>query len=400
MKITRSTNLANITTPLICVILFIIAPLLSMPLLVIVYLRNQKYRWFYSLLIGLSLGIVAYYLLPSKSFDLYRHHESLSNFKNLGLSEIIKGSEPIASLWSSLIFKTGNFNLLQYSVVSTGYWIILYIIGDYASKIKLSTTYLCVVLTYALSAFTAISFMSGLWNYLGILVFTLGLYWDIVTEKRRKLAYIMYAVTPFIHSSMYFIVLILLVNKTLGKKNKSILAILTLMFIFPAAIIALLNKVVGSDSSILLQINLMYNSYFFGKSQLEAEYGARIILMELLKLIPVLIVSLLFWKNDSYPGRVSLFVLSITVSVIMLVPQSVIFLRFIMLAVFIGTILIAKYFAQEYKPYSSILIIVILLSSLVFMQYQILMFRKASFDNLIPRALGSSIFTVFKKGNI
>ena len=115
---------------------FILFPIIGLPIYLYYYIFDKNKKGiFYSAIIGLTLGICAYYFVPKLDYDLCRHQLIVEELKGLKFSQFLIiykqfELEFIPSLYSYIISLANNIDLLQFFVVSLGYAILFYILYD------------------------------------------------------------------------------------------------------------------------------------------------------------------------------------------------------------------------------------------------------------------------------
>jgi EpsG-like putative glucosyltransferase len=380
--------------------LFIIWPLLSLPFVLIGYFYDPKNRTFYSILFGIIIGLIAYYLVPPESYDLYRHHLLVDDFSTYDTSYFFKTladtSEPLQALVNYGISLTHNHNLLQFSIVAMGYSILLYIIGDFAKRNNITKTSLFIVLAFTLTSFTCINFFSGLWNYIAMLIFALAFYWDTSRKKSKWLTYPLYLITPLIHSGMFFPVALLAIFKLFGEKiNIRSVATMLAVFVAPSVLLPLINSLV--DIPIFAQLEPMYNAYFLNGSQFVRLYGGNVLVMELIKITIYVVIFIGLKGLSEQEKKIRDYTLLLSFSTLLLIINSIVFLRFILLAQFIGAFTLMLFFNHLHTRKQLLSVIIIVVLSIFFTWYQYMTIRELNFDPLSFSHTLTSIFEIFRK---
>lgn len=377
-------------------LLLLIFPLVSIPFALIGFFYDSKLRLLYSMVLGIAAGLIAYNFAPPISFDLYRHHEdvlamaqynSWANIPDL----LFESSEPIQALILNIIAGTGNPNLLQFIIVTFGYAILLFCIGDYAKRSNAKKSSLLLALLLTLSSFTAINFFSGLWNYIAIIIFALAFYLDVYRGKSKWISYPLYLITPFIHLSMVFPVLLIVIFKLTRNRINPLSVTLSLTaFLAPPLILSILSTVTNIPA--LVQIESMYRAYFINGDQFLNLYGGSVMAMELLKGCFYGIIALLFYRTLRVGGHVTLyktaaFVMLLTFTTFVMVISSVVFLRFILLVQIIGVPLIIYVLDSGSRKLRFTLALIIIMLSLIFCVYQFMTLQGLDFGPVSPKGV-------------
>ena len=114
--------------------IFSLLPIVGVAFVLFFYLFDaKKNSVLYSLLLGITLGIIAYYFIPPQDYDLYRHHLIVENYIGKDLTYFISSlklidREFLPLLISYIISFTKNVDILQFFITAIGYTIIFYII--------------------------------------------------------------------------------------------------------------------------------------------------------------------------------------------------------------------------------------------------------------------------------
>ena len=135
-------------------------PIIGLIVTLFLYIFNHKSKGItYSIILALFFGLLAYHFIPLKVYDLYRHHQLVQQFmidsSLTKLIAIIKNSdlEILPILISYLISFTNNKDLLQMIIVTTGYFILFYMMYDYRKKINISNLYFVLIVANIIFGF-------------------------------------------------------------------------------------------------------------------------------------------------------------------------------------------------------------------------------------------------------
>ena len=171
-------------------------------------LRDSNIKqYIYIVLPALFLAILAYFFKPygDRSCDLTEYYGWMDkmltfNQKDL-ISYLFRGGEIIVMLYLYIIALIGNYQLLQVFPTFILYFIIFYIIYDYAKRNNISKKYKFIVILTFLSLFKYIFVVSTFRYSLAYSIFTLGVYFDFIAKKKEKRYKILYILPIFIHAS-------------------------------------------------------------------------------------------------------------------------------------------------------------------------------------------------------
>lgn len=208
---------------LLIALIFVIFPFFSIPLIIYQLFRSRRYRVFYGILLAFAVGIIVYHIVPTAEMDLSRYYSYLDELKQSsfsgGIAQIWSKSDPLSYSFMFIIsyFSSNNFVPLVTALI--GYGIYFYIIFDYSKIKELTTLTTGLAIMYFFAIYNIINSFTGIRFGLGISIFLLALYLDVV-KKRRKISLILYIITPLIHSSTITLLLIRLIVRVF-KDNSS-----------------------------------------------------------------------------------------------------------------------------------------------------------------------------------
>lgn len=381
-------------------LLFAFFPILSLPFVLIGYFYDQKQNTLYSILFGVIMGLFAYYLQPPITYDLYRHHQLVDDLSTYNASYFFKTlwdtSEPLQALINFGVSLTHNHDLLQFGIVTVGYSILLYVMGDFARRNGIKKSTLLIVFIFTLTSFVCINFFSGLWNSLAMLVFALAFYRDSYARGNRLVTYLLYAITPIIHSAMFFPLVLLVVHKLFKERInfKAVLAILAL-FLAPSVLLPIINYF--TDIPIFAQLEPMYNAYFLNGAQFNGLYDGWVIPMEIAKISLYIFVGLAYKAGHNSMLKLRAFVLLLCTATALLVINSLVFLRFVLLIQFIGSILMMTYLNERKDRTRMVFVGCTIVLDIVFCAYQYMTLRGLDFTPFGLDHLLSNILQIFTK---
>lgn len=375
-------------------LMFIALPILSFPISAIFFLYVSKVRKYAALFMAMSIGLVAYCLDPPVTYDLYRHHQLVEMLAPLTPQQFLltlsDSLEPIALSLSYIVSQFNNVDILQFIVTSITYWIVIYIIGDYATRVRLSKRYIFLLLASTLSATNFIYVASGLWNNLAIVLFALAVYLGIVKNKGKVLRVSLYLMSILTHVSMLFAVAVLAIWN-LFKKRISFMSCMAVVLIFVSPAVILWVISFSTDSPILIQLNELYVSYFVSPDYVSAIYNRTAIIVEMSKLIPVALLVLLYRSNDARMLQLRSLVLLLSLAIIIILPASLIMIRFIFLVQLISLPIVVTVLAEGRMTHlKAFLMVYMVISSVVFAAYQLFSVLRLDFQELVPGGLVTS----------
>lgn len=384
---------------IISLIAFIILPILSIILLIIGATYSKKYRMIYMIGIAFVLAIIAYKYIPTFEYDLYRHHLEMDKLRLMNFSRVLKYAisevEILRIMIMYIISKFNNNNILQFIIAFCGYTIIFFMITDYAKRknIKRWVVLLCSI--YLVFTLNYIYFISGLWNYIAMIIFALGVYIEYILKKTKWYLYALYLITPFIHISMLFVIVLKVLCKIIAKDrvNLKSFIIISIMMIGIPIFISIISKY--SSIPILSYLVRMYQSYFINGSKYDYLHRGNKVIVAIIDFIIYLYAFYCVRKKANEP--IYNIAIIFFVSTLILMISSSVFIRFIFLAQLIGLPILMNYLNNvKLNKTDSIISFGIMLYILVLIMQRINYIKSFNYGNLFDNGMTSNIVTIFK----
>ncbi|HPF83774.1 MAG TPA: EpsG family protein [Bacilli bacterium] len=377
--------------------LFLICPLIAVIVAAIgLIIGKEKHHKIYFLIIAFALAIIAYYFNPSSSDDLFRHHNDVITISNMSQTRIfgylIGSSEQLSFILKYLVGLTGNVDLLQFIITFISYIIMFYLIDDSSKKYNVSKITFIFITIFTAISFNYLTICSNLFNTLGLLVFSLGLYLEYNKENKKVLAYILYVISALIHFSLLFAIFILLLFKLLGEKtNIKAIYLLLVIFLFIGPIIEFMYR--NIDLGIVKEIQTFYNNYFINQNEFEYLHTTNVLVVYLSKLLPYTIIYLFFKQEKT---KLSDFAFLMTIAIVGLFPSSTFSIRFIPIVQLTGLPMLFSYFKNNGREFKILLITLITILIGVYTYYQYTQLHtRMSFD--YSSLMFKNIVSIFNK---
>ena len=380
-------------------LIFIAFPILGLPIYLFFYFFDKdKKGILYSILIGLTLGLVSYYFVPKVGYDLVRHQKVLFEITGMSFSNFIRNIsnfnlEIIPMIYSYIVSFFKNLDLLQFFIISTGYTIIFYILYDYRKRINMDLLPFFFITLFTFSGFQHLFFISGLYNYIAIIIFSLALYSEYVKGKDKKKCMIVYILTLFIHSSMFLPFGVLILYKIFREK-------LSLKLVLAAILIFLGSYVLVEQMNVLINNNItnnllsMYKSYVTNDDHFKLIYSGKILFIELSKLIVILSVILLGEKDKN--KKLNGYIVILAIMTLLMIFKTRVAIRYIMLVGIVGLVPLMDYFKYENRRTKIFMLILVGAIGAFYLIYYIYTFTNQNFGNLSDNFM-YNIFRIFNK---
>ena len=386
----------------LCLIMFLMMPIIGIPIYVAYYLFDKNKKGIlYSVLLGTMFGILAYCFIPPETYDLYRLKLVVSNIANMNFDELklfikISDFEIIPLLYSYLISMTNNYNLLQFFVVTLGYSLLFYMLYDYRKETKLDLLSFTAVVLFTIFGFNTLYFISGLYNYIAIILFSFAIYNEYVKNNNKIISYVLYILTLLIHNSMFFPFAILMIYKLSNNKvNLRSSFLVIFVFFFAYYILNFINN--NTNISIISKVLDMYNSYVGGDEKFKRLYSGKILAIELIKWT-VTIFCILFQKDRKKINGVNGFVLLLSLGTLVMLLRSRVMIRFVMLIQFVGIVPMIDLLKNNNKN-KIFNIMMIMAFGFMFLIYTYFLLKNENFGYL-SSSIFNNIFKIFKRGLI
>lgn len=384
---------------IICLLLFIAFPIIGLPVYLGCYVfHSNKKGILYSLLIGVTLGFITYYFIPPHDYDLYRHQFIARYIHNLPFDRFLAYSkvtelEFLPLLYSYFISFTENYNLLQFFIVSLGYTLMFYMMYDYRKKTTISNLSFILVVIFNIFGFNALYFISGLYYYIAIILFSFAFYNEYTKKGNKFLSYFLYGLVLLIHDSMFFPVVILLIFKLFNNKlNVRSLGLCILIFGLSYYVISILSSVINFE--LFTKVINLYNHYISNDYRMRKFYSGTIFIIEITKLLLIL-ATIFMTKNKKPLSKENGFIILLAVSTLLMMPKSLVMIRFIMGVQLIGIVPLMNYYQKNKLTDIKLIMIAILCAlGILYTLYFYRVFKDENFGNL---KISDSIVTIWKK---
>lgn len=384
---------------LLLLALFILFPLISIvPNVLLYFIDSKKKGILYSILIGVSLGLVSYYFVPPSTYDLFRHHIKVSYMFGFSFEQLLNyipksGDEllPILIEYVAALFR--NKDIIQLIVVSSGYSIILYLLYDYRKMIQLNNLLFIPLAIFVFFGFNVLYFISGLWFYLGVILFSLAIYMDYIKKSNKILCYIIYVFSLLFHNAIIFSFVLLLIYKLFKNKlSFKVVLLCIIVFFLSTDILAFINSF--AHISFVDGIIRMSNDYLFSNNDYNYLYDGIIFVIEMSKLIVILFSIFMQRKSEKSKG-VNGFIILLSICTLLMMTKSIVMIRFIMVIQFVGIVPLFDSFAKKNK-YNTILLLVILALDLLYIYYFYHVLSYQYFGNIFGK-FHYNFFSLLKK---
>lgn len=380
-------------------ILFIISPILSMPVVLLGLFLEKKHKRYYCFLLSVMIGIICYYIVPNRGMDISRYYEYLDEIRYLPITEALKGissqTEIITNLFFYVISQLNNNSLVVFFSSLIYYNILFYIIIDYCKIKDLTNKQINMIIIYAMITIWIIPNILGIRYAISMVVFLLAIYLDMVKQKKNIIYKLLYILPILIHSSTILFLIMRLILLISNRKTKIlIIAIIVLISATPDFIFTLTQNLPGAN--IVESVSKSVQNYLIdGKETFEN--------INLLKIgLAISFAFALYGIKEKVPKENKLYNYTVLMLVLSLAfcysPTLCIRLidftnlLFILMLIEIGSI------KDLLKAKNNIITFYFIIMLLISLRTQIIYFKQPeSYNNLIPDKIATNVFSIFNK---
>ncbi len=380
-------------------ILFIISPILSMPVVLLGLFLEKKHKRYYCFLLSVMIGIICYYIVPNQGMDITRYYEYLDQIRYLPITEALKGisnqTEIITNIFFYLISQLNNNSLVVFFSSIIYYNILFYIIIDYCKIKELTNKQINMIIIYAMITIWIISNILGIRYAIAMVVFLLAIYLDIVKQKKNIIYKLLYIIPILIHSSTILFLIIRLILLISNRKTKIlVIAMIVLISATPDFIFTLMQNMPGVN--IVESVTKSVQNYLINGSETFEN-------INLLKIgLAVGFALALYAIREKVPKENKLYnytVLMLALSLAFCYSPTLCIrfidftnLLFILILVEMGSM------KDTLKIKNNIITMYFILMLVFSLRTQIIYFKQPeSYNNLIPDKITTNIFSIFNK---
>lgn len=264
--------------------LFLIAPFLTIPLIIVGILKDKKHYGIYAFLLATLFAIIAYNFEPNNSQDLYRYYYLMREYygpMNIGeyISVMFQNNKILFELLCYIISQTANLRLLPFICTLIGYFIAFYIIMDFARIKEISSSKTLLVIFAFICIYYHINFISGLAQFLAINIAVLAFYLEYIKNKKGIIYKMLYIIPIFIHISLLILIIVrILLNFNYNKVRKVIIPIFLIYGTNPMIVFKFLE--IFKNNILLSVLISKSNMYLLENSHIwESTYGIGALLL-------------------------------------------------------------------------------------------------------------------------
>jgi len=388
--------------PIFVTLLFLISPFFSLFFVVYGLFKSTRYKRYYGFLFALAVGLLVYHIVPTVDLDLYRYYTYLDQLQSNGflqsISHIWGESDPLSYSFMFVVSSIFNNNAITLLSALIGYCVIFYIIFDYSKLKALDVRNTGILLLLFIASYSIINSFTGIRFALGVCIFLLALYLDVI-KKQRTISTILYIISPLFHTSMITLLMIRVAALSFKKST----SLFQYIFIF----------IIGISTAFLQQISQILSSVpFLNILSSRADVYLQPVFPSgfwypFNVVVTILLITLLFCirkKNIINPMilKVNLYVLIVALANVMnfyIANRYIIVGALLFVISFTDIISYLKessFFATRrillYISFTVYLAVVI-----IYLSYQVTYLKQMDYENLTPYSLLENIFTLLAR---
>ena len=232
--------------------LFLIYPILTVPLILTGSIVDKKNRIIYMTLLAFDIGLISMQLDPSKyGLDLNVYFSIMDIMKQIKwetfIQTYISQKEFLTNILYYIFASIGNYHLWTFTVTFICYSIMFYIITDYSTIKEISSKQYWIMIALVILFYNNILALTGVRNNFAMMIYLLAVYKEFFREDKNFLYKLLYIIPCFIHMSMALGIVLRIILIFYKKPNKKyIIALLIVYAVSPAIVLNIASKLNGT----------------------------------------------------------------------------------------------------------------------------------------------------------
>ena len=187
--------------------LFLIYPILTVPLILTGSIVDKKNRIIYMILLAFDIALISMKLDPSGyGLDLNVYFSTMDIMKQIRwetfFQTYISQKEFLTNILYYIFASIGNYHLWTFIVTFICYLTIFYIITDYSKIKQISNKEYITMLLLLILFYNNLFAITGLRSSMALIVYIFALYEEYFKENKKLIYKILYIIPCFIHMSM------------------------------------------------------------------------------------------------------------------------------------------------------------------------------------------------------
>lgn len=232
--------------------LFLIYPILTVPLILTGSIVDKKNRIIYMTLLAFDIGLISMQLDPSKyGLDLNVYFSIMDIMKQIKwetfIQTYISQKELLTNILYYIFASIGNYHLWTFTATFICYSIMFYIITDYSTIKEISSKQYWIMIALVILFYNNILALTGVRNNFAMMIYLLAVYKEFFREDKNFLYKLLYIIPCFIHMSMALGIVLRIILIFYKKPNKKyIIALLMVYALSPTIVLSIASKLNGT----------------------------------------------------------------------------------------------------------------------------------------------------------
>lgn len=232
--------------------LFLIYPILTVPLILTGSIVDKKNRIIYMTLLAFDIGLISMQLDPSKyGLDLNVYFSIMDIMKQIKwetfIQTYISQKEFLTNILYYIFASIGNYHLWTFTATFICYSIMFYIITDYSTIKEISSKQYWIMIALVILFYNNILALTGVRNNFAMMIYLLAVYKEFFREDKKILYKLLYIIPCFIHMSMALGIVLRIILIFYKKPNKKyIIALLMVYALSPTIVLSIASKLNGT----------------------------------------------------------------------------------------------------------------------------------------------------------
>ncbi len=232
--------------------LFLIYPILTVPLILIGSIADKKNRIIYMILLAFDIALISMKLDPSNyRLDLNVYFSIMDIMKGIKwetfIQTYISQKEFLTNILYFAFASIGNYHLWTFTVTFICYATMFYIITDYSLIKEISNKEYIFMLILTILFYNNILALTGVRNNFAMIIYILAVYEEYFKERKKITYKILYIVPCFIHMSMALgIILRIAMSFYKGANKKYVIILIAIYAVSPSIVLSVASKLNGT----------------------------------------------------------------------------------------------------------------------------------------------------------
>lgn len=220
------------------------------------FVPRKHIKWLFLALV-LVLSVMAFYVVPKETDDLYNYFRTLESLRKGGFERLRRmiengdenwNSLPVCGFYFYLISRFPDNGMLPAVTIFLAYGSMFWVLWRAAQRYEVSKWYLFLASFFILSTYWFYDICSGIRNGLTFTLFCFFAYIELVEKKYEPACWFGYLAMCFMHSSGILMMMIRIALLLSGKRNSKLMSVFVLFaMIIGGAVIPRLGDITNIE---------------------------------------------------------------------------------------------------------------------------------------------------------